>query len=101
MTIAAALLGKNGSEISNSNSMRAEAMARLQNPELLAQNQQKLKSQLGEWGARIMEHKLGSREQGPKLFSMSMVAAISPTCVAAAQMVKGTFDSTLFENFLY
>ena len=30
-----------------------------------------------------------------------MVAAISPTQILSAQIIQGTFDSTLLENFIY
>jgi len=34
-------------------------------------------------------------------YSLSMVAAIAPTQMITAQIIEGTFDSTLLENFIY
>ena len=42
------------------------------------------------------------KTQGPtQSYSISFVAALSQTKVVSSYMIEGTFDSTLFENYMY
>jgi hypothetical protein len=77
-----------------------------------------LKSRIGPYASELMMYNLqkgllpkpqeeakttepAEQPQKQQQYSLSMVAAISPTQILSAQIIQGTFDSTLLENFIY
>lgn len=68
---------------------------------MVEENQRELRNRLGEYGYQSLQLSIRKQEEKRQNYSMSFIAAISQHELLASQLIEGTFDSTLFEEFVF